>query len=340
VKRSIALLATFLLLFIVTATLGIAQANSNTLLAPETTTTPSTTPTATETPTTTATPTLTLTPTPDPCAVEPPAPILLAPADKAVINKTQVTLQWSKVDCATKYRFTVRRGSKNGPSVFYGKTKKVRLTTPTLTRGYWYYWLIKACRPGYGCTRSAIWSFRIPPPPTAVPSPTGQATAPPNGTPVPGNPPSNLVNYYDANRGGTGVYLNNDPSALYRYECTKDQNLWGQYKIGQTVYNIALWYYPNEKITHKRLDFNTTQIVETKTLTANGEGYVDYSVNTAAWTPDHHYHLIFEGQSSDVTYCGHFDIQSAASASELQALPHTDADVEKVYHAAGLSAPQ
>lgn len=342
-KRPLALLAAFLLMFVVSATLGIAQANQP--LAPETSTTPSSTPTVTETLTETTTPTVTATVTTNPCGVKPAPPPLKAPEDNATIYKTNVKLRWESVPCANKYRILVRQSSKTGTPVQRGKTNKLSVTTSSLSRGYTYFWNIKACAPDVGCTRSQTWRFKIPAPPTAVPPPTGQATSTPppsgSGTPVPGTPPGNLVNYYTTDRGGTGVYLYDSPEHLYRYECGKDQNLWPHFIVPVTVYNIALWYYPNEKITMQRLDFNAGQVVETKTLTANGSGYVEYNTNASTWTQNHHYHLIFTGQSSKVSWCGHFDIQSgSASQAELEALPHTHADVEKVYRAAGLPDPQ
>lgn len=334
-KRPIALLAAFLLMLVVGATLSIAQANAP--LAPETTTTPSLTPTITETPSET--------PTTTPCNTRPDAPALVDPADGSTITRTSVKLRWDPVPCAFKYRILVRRGSKTGTPVQRGATKDTKTTTSSLSRGYTYFWNIKACTAGQGCTRSKTWTFRIPAPPTSVPPPTGQATSTPppsgSGTPVPGNPPGNLVNYYTDNRGGAGVYLYDSPEHLYRFECGKDSNLWPHFIVPTTVYNIALWYYPNEKVTMQRLDFNAATIVETKTLTANSSGYVDYTTDTSTWTQNHHYHLIFTGQSSKTVWCGHFDIQSGSvSAAELEALPHSHTDVEKVYRAAGLPEPK
>lgn len=333
-KKPLALLAAFVLLFVVGATLGIAQANPQT--APETTTTPSTTPTVTETPTLTATP---------PCSSEPVGPQLTSPTDGATVNKTTVKLHWEAVPCAYKYRILVRRGSNSGIPVTRGKTGKLVFKTDQLSRGYTYFWNIKSCVADQGCTRSDTWKFKIPAPPTSVPPPTGQATSTPppggSGTPVPGVPPSNLVNYYTEDRGGTGVYLYDSPQYLYRFECGKDSDKWVPFGVGATVYNVALWYYANEQVKMERLDFNAGQTVETKNLAANGSGYVSYDTNTGSWTPDHHYHLIFTGKSSGTVWCGHFDIQSGAVAAEiLQALPHSRDDVIRVYRAAGLPDPK
>jgi hypothetical protein len=319
-------------MFVAAISLGVAQVNANPPIAPQ----GSTTPTLTETATTTATATLAN----DPCAEPPPAPELTSPDTGVTIDKTTITLRWNPIECANKYRILVRRGSKDGPPVVRGKTKKRRFIAGPLSRGYWYYWNIKACRAGLGCERSETWRFRIPTGPTPVPQPTGQPTTPPqNGTPVPGNPPSNLVNYYTPDRGGTGVYLSDEPTYLYRFECSKDSGLWGHYLSGSTMYHIALWYYANEKISYTRLLFDLSEVVETGTLYANSQGYVEYNVNTASWTPDYHYHLIFTGQSSGVTYCGHYDVQSGAEPSHPP-VSHTEADVERVYRAAGLEPPR
>lgn len=353
VKRSLALLVSFLVLITLAATLGIAQANTPhgttditstpTATATETeTATTTATSTTTSTQTATATPTLTSTATTDPCQTRPAAPTLVRPANGAVFNRTQITLRWNPVACADKYRFVVHAGSKKGPIADAGKTKNTHKTTQPLGRGSWYYWNVRACITGQGCTQSTTRRFRLPAPPTPIPTtpaPTGQPTTPPNGTPVPGTPPGNLVNYYSPDRGGTGVYLNNDNSSLFRYECGKDQTLWGHYPIGSTVYNIALWYYPNENISYSRLDFNAAQVVEQHTLQANSDGYVSYNVDTTNWTPNHHYHLIFEGQSSGVLWCGHFDVQQLNSPEPLEPVPHTAADVERIYRAAGLETP-
>lgn len=180
-KRVTALLTAFLIMLIAALTLGIAQANPGTPTTSETVDTSTPTPTDTGTATATATSTATTTPTIDPCAVPPAEPHLNAPDKGSVIDKTQITLRWSEVECASKYRILVRRGSQDGPPVQRGKTKKLHFTTSSLARGYWYFWNIKACISDQGCTRSKTWTFRIPsgnPPPP--PTPTGQATPQPN----------------------------------------------------------------------------------------------------------------------------------------------------------------
>jgi hypothetical protein len=136
---------------------------------------------------------------------------------------------------------------------------------------------------------------------------------------------------------GASDYLNTDPNQLYRFDCGRDYWLNGVI-VGQAVYNIALWYYPNERITYQRVNFNLGQVVETRTLVANNQGYVSFTADTTGWVPDH-YHLLFTGQSSNVLWCGHFDVVSAPG-QELPPVPHSAADVERVYRAAGIETPK
>ena len=342
-KQALALLATFLFFVIAATTIGIAQAHPRnapqltTTLTPSNTPTPSFTPTETTTASATPTETATATATTNPCEGHPAAPNLVKPKNKTTTNNTQLILKWTRVECATNYRILIRKGSNNGDPVMRGSTKKIKVTTVNLARGLTYYWNIKACIKAL-CTRSKTWTFTISAPPTPTRRPTTPGGG--NGTPVPGNPPGNLVNYYSPDRGGVGVYLYNAPNTLFRFECARDANLWRQFGAGATMYNIALWYYPNESISYERLDFNIPQVVENKTLYANSEGYVEYAADTSSWTPNHHYHLIFTGSSSGVQYCGHFDIQSAGAPIEpLAPNAHDPREIERLYRAAGVTIP-
>jgi hypothetical protein len=330
VKRIPILLAAFLFMFIVAATLGIAQATANAQLALETTTTPSATDTPsatpTETSTSTPTPTFTLTPTTDPCPPPPEAPHLRAPDNKKTVNTVQLTLRWTSVPCATKYRILVRRGSEQGDPVQRGSTKKTKVTTVSLQRGFTYYWNIKSCIINR-CTRSKTWTFTIAAPPT----PTRRPTNPPShGTPVPGDPPGNLRNYQ-----GSSVYLYTDPSQLWYFDCGFKWRPMGQ----GSLYTISLWFYPNERVRYDILNFNLAQVVGNGEGIANGAGYLDLTFDTSSWTPDH-YHLIFYGQSSDVVYCGHFDLVGADRTSiDLPPDSHSPSELKRIYDAAGITIP-
>lgn len=338
--RPLTLFAAFSFFMIVTMTIGIAQANSP--LGPQTTTTPSNTPTftVTSTPTQTSTPTFTptetstptFTPT-DPCYGQPAPPRLLRPRNKRTFSTTQITLRWERVECATNYRILVRIDSPSGDPVFRRSVKKLEKTV-TLTRGHKYYWNIKACHLKR-CNRSGTRWFKIDAPIPPTPRPTSPGSTPvPHGTPVPGTPPRNIAVYK-----GVGAYLNTDPDALFRFECGLDSNRWIQLGIGSTVYNIALWYYPNEGITYQRMDFNLAQIVETGSLAANGSGYVELAVDTSSWTPNHHYHLIFTGKNSQVSYCGHFDVTQFGGTEPLPPDSHSPYELERVYRQAGVQIP-
>lgn len=341
-KRSLALLASFLVLITLATTLGIAQANTPHETTDITTSTPTATATETDTETTTATttttatqtetttPTVTSTATTDPCQTRPAAPTLVRPADGAIFNRTQITLRWNPVACAAKYRFVVRAGSRNGPIADAGKTKRLRKTTQSLGRGSWYYWSVKACITGHGCAQSVTRRFRLPAPPTPIPTtpaPTGQPTAPANGTPVPGVPPGNLLN---TNACGTppypcrGVYLSNDSSARWYFNCS-----WKWVPYGGTVFTTSLWFYPNEGVSLTVVDFNKGLPTETHHYTANSSGYLEVSLDTSGWVQDH-YHLLFDGDKSGVEYCGHFDL-ALTVASPVEHPAHTQAEWDEFY---------
>ncbi|MBI4671640.1 MAG: hypothetical protein HY741_08230 [Chloroflexi bacterium] len=317
-KQVLAIAAAFAVLFILTMTLGVAQANPPAAYAPQATDT--VTPTATPTEPATATPTATATATTDPCTVNPAKPNLVAPKRNATLASNTVTFKWKNLDCIKRYRVDVRRGSPNGPKVWSRGTKNNQIAASGLVRGYTYFWKVRACTTLGLCTWSKVWSFTLPksaPPPTKTPTPGATTSA----TPVPsGDPPPQIAVYK-----GDGVYLNSDPNALYRFSCGPDG--WAQFRQSLTMYHIGLWFTPNERINFSRLDFNLGTVVQTGTLYANSSGYVSYNVDTSSWTPAHHYHMIFDGATSGIQRCGHFDvIPNTAPESKTIHAPHTQAE--------------
>lgn len=334
VKQVLASAAAFFILVVLFVSFGTVQADPQPHYLPN----ESATATPTETATVTATATATATATTDPCTVAPPKPQLVAPKKGTVTDSTTMTFKWKKVECNKRFRVLVKRGSANGPTVWSAGSKKNQLTAHGLARGYTYYWRVRACTTLDICTWSKDWSFKINasnPSPTKTPTPVpGEPTA----TPVPpGNPPPQIAVYK-----GPGGYLNTLPNELYRFDCKLDEWAWlkGVHQ-GQTVYNIDLWFSPNESIKYERLDFNLGEIVETRTLSANSSGYVSFAADTSSWTPDH-YHLIFTGKSSGTPHCGHFDLVSNSAMPErnLEVLDHSPEAVERVYRQAGVDLPK
>jgi hypothetical protein len=327
VKQVFAIAAALFVFVVLALSFGTARADPRTEYLPNETATLTPTETATFTPTETAaaTETATAMPTIDPCSVAPPPPTLVAPQKGASIDSTTVTFKWKQVECNKRYRAQVRIGGAKGSLVWTAGSKKNQLTATGLGRGYTYYWRVRACTTQDICTWSKYRAFSIPsynppPPPTATPGPT-----PVGGTPVPtGNPPPQIAVYK-----GDGVYLNNIANQLYRFSCGPDG--WKQFRQGSTMYHIGLWFTPNERINFSRLDFNTGQIVETATLYANSSGYVSYNVDTSGWTPAHHYHMIFDGTTSGIERCGHFDlIPNTAPESQAEHPPHTQAEWQQL----------
>lgn len=332
-KRLPILLAAFLLMFVVAATLGITQSTANAQLEPQTTTTPSSTATPSATPSTTATSTptqtSTATSTTDPCPPPPEATHLNAPKNKKTLDTVQVKLRWSIVPCATKYRYVIRRGAKDGDLVQRGKTQNHKVTTKALPRGVTYFWSVKSCILNR-CSLSKSWSFSIKAPPTPTRAPTSP-NPPPHGTPVPGDPPGNLRNYQ-----GSSVYLFTNPNELWYFDCSFKWRPMGK----GALYTISLWYYPNERINFDILNLNTETVTGNGSGVANSAGYLDFTFDTSSWEPDH-YHLVFYGQSSRVVYCGHFDLEGAALASKpLSPNAHSPSELKRIYEAAGIKFPE
>lgn len=323
-KRLFAFLAAFVIVAAAGATLNIAQANTNS--APALTTTPSSTATPTET---SEGPTATATETQDPCTPPPLAPELLAPQHQAVLqNKTRIKLRWSKVDCANKYRILVRRDSRTGEPVARGHTGKTKAFV-NLEPGHSYFWNIKACIDNQ-CTRSTTRKFTLPAPPTPTPTVTptrgptraGTPSGPnPGGTPVPGNPPGQLNDYR-----GPSVYLSDDGSRVYYADCSGG---WVNYRKGSGIATVTLWFYPNEAVSYIIKDFNLDKNIQTGTLQANSQGFLTATFDTSSWVTDH-YHFIFDGKTSKVNYCGHFQLFSDGGIAPQEHGPHTPEEMERI----------
>lgn len=301
-KSSFALVSALGVVLALAILLGVAQTTPSAQAAPAVTTTPSATPTVTAIA----------------CDTRPPAPTLKRPNNKSTLGGTVAALKWQKTECATKYRVVVRRGAKKGALVMLDKTRKHKVNTPSLARGYTYFWYVKAC--AQLCSRSATWQFTVPggaPPPTKAPG--TPAPPPPHGTPVPGSPPPNLLNYQ-----GSSVYLSNDSDGRWYSDCAFFK--WRPYP--GTIYLTALWFYPGEKVKLEVQDFNLGTVFKTGTYTANGAGLLDLAFDTSSWTKAHHYHLWFTGQSSGAKYCGHFDLPLDNGAPRLDHGPHSAAELK------------
>ncbi len=131
---------------------------------PPPTPTPTATPTNTLTNTPTFTPTHTPTSTPtNSCVSKPAAPILVAPASGATLDKGKVELEWNNVACETKYKVRVKDAASNakvfktnlGADVTFVKTS-------ALPKGETYKWFVKACN-AFGCEKSGAQEFTLAP---------------------------------------------------------------------------------------------------------------------------------------------------------------------------------
>jgi hypothetical protein len=274
--------------------------------APLLTTTPSFTPTATATATgtLTVTPTATTTPTLDPCSsAPPPAPLLRKPADGATLDPVsqKVKLDWKPADCALTYRVKVYRDSKDGALVSRKKgLTKTNYTTKELSPGHTYFWAAEACNAA-GCTRSKFRDFYIPPPPTESPRPTR--------TPMPTSTPAAPPPYGVANWQGPSVYLGpEDP--VYYFDCG-----WKWRPQGDIVLIIAVGFTPGERVFYQAYEISSNVVSSTGNYIAASNGWVNTAVNTSAWAGGH-YHLIFTGQTSRVSQCGHFDLDHGPAITD------------------------
>lgn len=115
--------------------------------------------TRTRTPTYAATRTPTTIPTS--CAGKPTKPKLRKPADGATFTHPRVTLKWKVVTCAQEYKIVVRQDDKKGPKVDSSKRTTLSYRTEALAKNHTYYWFVKACTPGFGCTKSGVWQFNL-----------------------------------------------------------------------------------------------------------------------------------------------------------------------------------
>ena len=119
------------------------------------------TPTKTPPPGSTATPTATATNTPPNCDT-PNVPSRTAPPNSGVVSKQRVLLNWSDVNCATRYEIVVRQGNRNGAEVF-ARTDVIlsKVRTTKLTRGLRYVWRVRACDASTCSAWSRWWKFTM-----------------------------------------------------------------------------------------------------------------------------------------------------------------------------------
>jgi len=234
-----------------------------------------------------ATPTL----TPTPCIGAPAEVTLLAPAKGKTLTQQQITLRWTKVDCVTKYRFVIRRGSKTGPLEQKGGTTKRQVTTHTLSSNK-YFWRIRSCN-GTQCTKTEFWNFTVTAP--KPPPPGGGDGVPPILPP----PHDNLVKF----NGGypDGVYIGTSPGTRYYRDCIK-----GSYPHigGGMLYFTILGFqgYQNVTVGWQTLTGGIFHYVTT--LTSDQYGRVQWSHDSAPDAPGH-YHWTFG--SSTASWCGHYE---------------------------------
>jgi hypothetical protein len=86
---------------------------------------------------------------------------LLAPADGSQSSTRTPTLDWTDSTGATSYNVQVRRDSTTGRLVVNKTVSGSQYTTPSLAKGYWYYWHVRACNPS-GCSDwTSYWSFEV-----------------------------------------------------------------------------------------------------------------------------------------------------------------------------------
>lgn len=109
------------------------------------------------------TPTPTQRPTPEPsstpisCSRPPARPKLRAPHKSAIVYSRQVLLDWTDVNCATRYMVIVKRGSPLGKVVErQRKLTQSQYTTLALKRNRTYFWRVRACNK-IGCSSWTIY---------------------------------------------------------------------------------------------------------------------------------------------------------------------------------------
>lgn len=87
-------------------------------------------------------------------------PTLLSPPDGTKVNKSEVKLKWTLGGPGSLYQVIVREDSKKGKKVVNEKVNTSKYKTPTLERGHWYAWRVKACSQ-VGCSETAWSYFRV-----------------------------------------------------------------------------------------------------------------------------------------------------------------------------------
>lgn len=95
------------------------------------------------------------------CTAKPAAPTLLKPTNNAHVTNGQVKLDWSDVNCATKYKVRVKQDSKEGSVVFKKTVTLSQVTTKALAKAHIYFWRVKACNT-FGC-KPSVWLHFIKP---------------------------------------------------------------------------------------------------------------------------------------------------------------------------------
>ena len=92
----------------------------------------------------------------------PTVPQLRAPQNgKSCTQKC--ALDWTDVTNASYYVVQVRRGSTSGSIVASQKPTASALTTPSLAKGYWYFWRVRACNANNQCSGwTSYWKYKVP----------------------------------------------------------------------------------------------------------------------------------------------------------------------------------
>lgn len=245
------------------------------------------------TPTFTPTATPTMTATNGACGGPPAAPLLKAPANNKVLpyNQTGVTLKWQPQDnCTTSYKVRIMAGSKRGNKLAGKKNlHKTKFVVSGLGAGQTYFWFVQACNAA-GCTASDYNKLQVhaaPPRPTSVPKPTS--------TPASYQNPHVVGHNY-----GKSVYLNDIPDVYY-FDCG---GKWPS--LGGLIYLVAEGFSPNEPVNLRGYEISSEVTSVTGYYIADDNGVVKTVVDSGQW-PGGHFHLIFTGLNSHISYCGHFD---------------------------------
>lgn len=94
---------------------------------------------------------------------KPAKPFLRTPGNTKKAKGPHVTLDWDGAVCTQTYKVILRLGSSTGSKVEKkgGLTETTFTTTKALTKGVTYAWVVKACNPPYGCTKSDWSTFTV-----------------------------------------------------------------------------------------------------------------------------------------------------------------------------------